>query len=78
MAYAQQARQNSNHEQSALNERMQEYMRQVDQENRRSFGGPNDSPNGDAILPFPRNSHKLIEAVMHSAAEGKVHLMAIH
>ncbi|KAI3455148.1 hypothetical protein Pfo_011811 [Paulownia fortunei] len=72
LAYAQQARQNSNYEQSALNERMQEYKRQVDQESRRSFSGPHGSPNGDAIQPFPRSSHKLIEAVMHSAAEGKV------
>ncbi|PIN04889.1 Myotrophin [Handroanthus impetiginosus] len=72
LAYAQQARQNSNYEQSALNERMQEYLRQVDQESRQSFSGPHGSPNGDASQPFPRSSHKLIEAVMHSTAEGKV------
>ncbi|KAL7139720.1 hypothetical protein ABFS83_09G072500 [Erythranthe nasuta] len=72
LAYAQQARQNSNYEQSSLNERMQEYMRQVDQESRRSFNGPQSSANGDAIQSYPRSSHKLIEAVMHSAAEGKV------
>ncbi|GFP82623.1 ADP-ribosylation factor GTPase-activating protein agd3 [Phtheirospermum japonicum] len=70
LAYAQQARQNSNYEQSALNERMQEYIRQVDQESRRSFSGSHGSPNRDAMQPFPRGSHKLIEAVMHSA-EGK-------
>ncbi|KAG8379561.1 hypothetical protein BUALT_Bualt07G0101800 [Buddleja alternifolia] len=72
LAYAQQARQNSNYEQSALNERMQEYMRQVDQETRRSFGGSHGSPKGDITHPFHRSSHKLIEAVMHTAAEGKV------
>lgn len=78
MAYAQQARQNSNYEQSALNERMQEYMRQVVRENQRSSFVPNETPNEDAIQPVSRKSHKLIEAVMHSTVEGKVHLMAIH
>ncbi|KAK6147981.1 hypothetical protein DH2020_018893 [Rehmannia glutinosa] len=73
LAYAQQARQHSNYEQSALNERMQEYIRQVEQDSRRSFSGSHGSPNGgDAKQPFPRSSHKLIEAVMHSGAEGKV------
>ncbi|KAL6584560.1 ADP-ribosylation factor GTPase-activating protein agd3 [Orobanche minor] len=72
LAYAQQARQNSNYEQSSLNERMQEYIRQVDQESRRSFSGSHASPNRDGIHPYPRASHKLIEAVMHSAVEGKV------
>ncbi|KAL6559644.1 ADP-ribosylation factor GTPase-activating protein agd3 [Orobanche gracilis] len=71
LAYAQQARQNSNYEQSSLNERMQEYIRQVDQDSRRSFSGSNASPNRDGIHRYPRDSHKLIEAVMHSAVEGK-------
>ncbi|GER45535.1 Arf-GAP with GTPase [Striga asiatica] len=72
LAYAQQARQTSNYEQSALNERMQDYIRQVDQESRRSFSGSHGSPSRDATQPFTRGSHKLIEAVMHSAVEGKV------
>ncbi|KAL8464394.1 hypothetical protein ACS0TY_034066 [Phlomoides rotata] len=72
LAYAQQARQNSNYEQSALNERMQEYMRQVVRENRRSSIGPNETPNEESIQPISRSSHKMIEAVMHSTAEGKV------
>ncbi|KAL3631757.1 hypothetical protein CASFOL_024741 [Castilleja foliolosa] len=71
LAYAQQARQNSNYEQSALNERMQDYILQVYQESRRSFCGSHGSPNQDAMQPLPRGSHKLIEEVMHSA-EGKV------
>ncbi|KAL3835403.1 hypothetical protein ACJIZ3_010139 [Penstemon smallii] len=75
LAYAQQARQNSNYEQSALRGRMQEYRRQVDNESRRSFGGSSHgSPNRDVMYSIPRTSHKLIEAAMHSAAEGKVHL----
>ncbi|KAK4488931.1 hypothetical protein RD792_004721 [Penstemon davidsonii] len=73
LAYAQQARQNSNYEQSALKGRMQEYRRQVDNESRRSFSGSSHgSPNRDVMYSIPRTSHKLIEAVMHSAAEGKV------
>ncbi|XP_075107554.1 ADP-ribosylation factor GTPase-activating protein AGD1 isoform X1 [Nicotiana tabacum] len=69
LAYSQKARESSMYEQAALNERMQEYRRKIDQERRRSFNG---SPNGDVIQPFSRSSHKLIEAVMQSAAEGKV------
>ncbi|XP_060205375.1 ADP-ribosylation factor GTPase-activating protein AGD3-like isoform X2 [Lycium barbarum] len=69
LAYSQKARESSLYEQAALNERMQEYKRKIDQERRRSFNG---SPNGDVTQPFSRSSHKLIEAVMQSAAEGKV------
>ncbi|KAK4436761.1 ADP-ribosylation factor GTPase-activating protein AGD3 [Sesamum alatum] len=72
LAYAQQARQHSNYEQSALNGRMHEYIRQVDNENRRSFSRDHGSQSGDSVKPFPRTSHKLIEAVMHSSTEGKV------
>ncbi|OIT04663.1 PREDICTED: ADP-ribosylation factor GTPase-activating protein AGD3-like isoform X1 [Nicotiana attenuata] len=69
LAYSQKARESSMYEQAALNERMQEYRRKIDQERRCSFNG---SPNGDVTQPFSRSSHKLIEAVMQSAAEGKV------
>ncbi|XP_073291392.1 ADP-ribosylation factor GTPase-activating protein AGD1-like isoform X2 [Primulina huaijiensis] len=72
LAYAQQARQNSNYEQAALNDRMQEYQRQVDQENRRSFSGSYGPTSTDGIQSFSRNSHKMIDAVMRSASEGKV------
>ncbi|KAK4486212.1 hypothetical protein RD792_008882 [Penstemon davidsonii] len=72
LAYAQQARQHSKYEQSALNERMHEYLRQVDNESRQSFNGPNGSPSRDVIQPYPRTSHKLIEAVMNSTSDGKV------
>lgn len=51
---------------------------QVDQERKRSFSKPSESQNVDAFQPAFRNSQKVIEAVMHSAAGGKVHLMAIH
>ncbi|KAL0354978.1 UNVERIFIED_CONTAM: ADP-ribosylation factor GTPase-activating protein AGD1 [Sesamum radiatum] len=71
LAYAQQSRQHSNYEQSALNGRMHEYIRQVDHENRRSFSRDHGSQSGDSTKPFPRSSHKLIEAVMQS--EGKFH-----
>ncbi|XP_027122773.2 ADP-ribosylation factor GTPase-activating protein AGD3-like isoform X1 [Coffea eugenioides] len=72
LAYAQHARESSNYEQAALNERMQEYKRQVDQESRRSFNGSIGSPSHDIVQQFPRGSHKVIEAVMQSALEGKV------
>ncbi|KAH6833386.1 ARF GTPase-activating protein [Perilla frutescens var. hirtella] len=73
LACAQEARQNSNHDVSALDVRMQEYLKQVDQERKRSFGRPIESPILDSIQPAVfRSSQKVIEAVMHSAAGGKV------
>ncbi|GMH15090.1 hypothetical protein Nepgr_016931 [Nepenthes gracilis] len=69
LTYAQQSRERSNYEQVALSERMQEYKRQIDRESRWSSNG---SPNGDGIQTIGRTSHKMIEAVMQSAAKGKV------
>ncbi|XP_073143284.1 ADP-ribosylation factor GTPase-activating protein AGD3 isoform X1 [Henckelia pumila] len=70
--YAKQSRERSNYEQAALNERMQEYKRQIDRESRWSSNGSNGSPNGDGIQAIGRSSHKMIEAVMQTAAKGKV------
>ncbi|XP_073048977.1 ADP-ribosylation factor GTPase-activating protein AGD3-like [Primulina eburnea] len=70
--YAKQSRERSNYEQAALNERMQEYKRQIDRESRRSSNGSSGSPNGDGIQAIGRSSHKMIDAVMQSAAKGKV------
>ncbi|CAN1357434.1 ADP-ribosylation factor GTPase-activating protein AGD3 [Linum perenne] len=72
LTYAQQSRERSNYEQAALNEKMQEYKRQVDRESRLSSNGSNGSPNGDGLHAIGRSSHKMIEAVMQSAARGKV------
>nr|GEV60446.1 ADP-ribosylation factor GTPase-activating protein AGD3 [Tanacetum cinerariifolium] len=73
LTYAQQSRERSNYEQAALNERMQEYKRQIDRESRwSSSNGSNGSPNGDGIQAIGRSSHKMIEAVMQSASKGKV------
>ncbi|XP_061959732.1 ADP-ribosylation factor GTPase-activating protein AGD3-like isoform X2 [Populus nigra] len=72
LTYAQQSRERSNYEQAALSERMQEYKRQIDRESRWSSNGSNGSPNGDGIQAIGRSSHKMIEAVMQSAAKGKV------
>ncbi|XVF66730.1 hypothetical protein PTKIN_Ptkin10aG0061000 [Pterospermum kingtungense] len=72
LTYARQSRERSNYEQAALNERMQEYKRQVDRESRWSSNGSNGSPNGDGIQAIGRSSHKMIEAVMQSAGKGKV------
>ncbi|XWS63483.1 hypothetical protein CRYUN_Cryun06bG0101600 [Craigia yunnanensis] len=71
LTYARQSRERSNYEQAALNERMQEYKRQVDRESRWSSNGSNRSPNGDGIQAIGRSSHKMIEAIMLSAAKGK-------
>ncbi|CAL9754446.1 unnamed protein product [Musa acuminata subsp. burmannicoides] len=72
LAYAQQSRERSSYEQAALIERMQEFKRQIDRESRWSANGSNDSPNGDGIQAIGRSSHKMIEAVMQTAAKGKV------
>ncbi|KAG4208741.1 hypothetical protein ERO13_A03G151900v2 [Gossypium hirsutum] len=72
MTYARQSRERSKYDQAALNERMQEYKRQVDRESRLSSNGSNGSPNGDGIQAIGRSSHKMIEAVMQSASKGKV------
>ncbi|KAI9176426.1 hypothetical protein LWI28_002597 [Acer negundo] len=72
LAYAQQSRECSNYEQASLVERMQEYKRQVDQESRHSSNSSHSSPNVDSMRPFTRNSHKVMEAAMQSAAQGKV------
>ncbi|XP_042502542.1 ADP-ribosylation factor GTPase-activating protein AGD3-like [Macadamia integrifolia] len=75
LTYAQQSRERSNYEQAALTERMQEYKRQIDRESRWSSNGSHGSPNGpngDGIQSIGRSSHKMIEAVMQSAAKGKV------
>ncbi|KAF6171932.1 hypothetical protein GIB67_011829, partial [Kingdonia uniflora] len=52
--------------------RMQEYRRQIDLEICWSSEGQHVFPNGDGIHTIGRGSHKLIEAVMQSAAKGKV------
>ncbi|KAK1567439.1 hypothetical protein Q3G72_012282 [Acer saccharum] len=72
LAYAQQSRECSNYEQASLVERMQEYKRQVYQESKHSSNSSHSSPNVDSMRPFTRNSHKVIEAAMQSAAQGKV------
>lgn len=74
LVYAQQSKEIFNHQQTALNERMEEYKRQVDQESRLSLNGSQGSSQGDAPQPFPK-SHKMIEAVMQSSTEGKVFII---
>lgn len=80
LAYAQQSRERSNYDQAALIERMQEFKRQIDRESRWSPSAPTHSPSalGDGIQAIGRSSHKMIEAVMQSAASGKViHLLCL-
>ncbi|XP_019427243.1 PREDICTED: ADP-ribosylation factor GTPase-activating protein AGD3-like isoform X2 [Lupinus angustifolius] len=71
LTYAQQSRERSNYEHAALNEKMQEYKRKIDRE-RWFSNGSTGPPNGDGIQAISRSSHKMIEAVMQSAAKGKV------
>ncbi|GLU20804.1 hypothetical protein SLE2022_369860 [Rubroshorea leprosula] len=74
LAYTQQSRECSNYKQASLNERMQEYIRQIDRDNRLSLNGSLSTPAVDSssMRPMARGSQKVIEAVMQSAAKGKV------
>ncbi|KAM1025470.1 hypothetical protein TB2_038013 [Malus domestica] len=72
LAYAQQTRESCNQEQMCLNERIQEYKKQIDRESTQSLSGIHGSTKGDGPQPFSRKSHKVIEEVMQSAAKGKV------
>ncbi|OVA17375.1 Arf GTPase activating protein [Macleaya cordata] len=75
LTYAKQSRERSVYEQAALTERMQEYKRQIDRESRwssNSSHASHGSPNGDGVQTIGRSSHKVIQAVMQSAARGKV------
>ncbi|XP_057846904.2 ADP-ribosylation factor GTPase-activating protein AGD3 isoform X2 [Cryptomeria japonica] len=72
LTYAQQSRERTNYEQSALAERMEEFRKQIELENQRSFNDIDTSPSGDGIQAVGRSSHKMIEAVMQSTMKGKV------
>ncbi|XP_057988605.1 ADP-ribosylation factor GTPase-activating protein AGD1 isoform X2 [Hevea brasiliensis] len=72
LAYAQQSRECSNYEQASLNERVQEYVRQIDRESKHNLNVGLGSPSGEGLRLFARSSQKVIEAVMQSAAKGKV------
>uniref|UniRef100_A0A7N0V0Y2 Uncharacterized protein n=1 Tax=Kalanchoe fedtschenkoi TaxID=63787 RepID=A0A7N0V0Y2_KALFE len=75
-AYAKQSQENFTREKALLNERMQEYQRQVDQESIPSHENMVDSlRNGDCMQPSSRSSHRLIQAVMQSSSIGKVQII---
>lgn len=71
LADAQHLKESFNYEQTELSERIQEYKRHIDHESRWPLCGSHTSSNGDISQPFPKSSHKEINAVMQSAAEGK-------
>ncbi|KAJ7957177.1 ADP-ribosylation factor GTPase-activating protein [Quillaja saponaria] len=75
LTYAQHSRESSNNEHISLNERMQEYRRQIDRESRQTLTGPYSSPNGDSVQRLARKSNKVIEAVMETATDGKVQII---
>ncbi|GJU46790.1 ADP-ribosylation factor GTPase-activating protein AGD3-like protein [Tanacetum coccineum] len=70
LSNAQKSKESYYSEQHALNERIQEYKRHIDFGNKSSCNLP--AGNGDLTLQQSRSSHKSIQAVMQSAAEGKV------
>lgn len=72
LTYAQQSRERANSEQVLLADRMQEYRRQMERDNQRSFSGADIGASGDGIQAIGRSSHKMIEAVMQSTPRGKV------
>jgi hypothetical protein len=72
LAYAQQSRESSNYEQESLSERMRDYKRQIDRQSRQSLNVYHGASNGDGMQPFTRTSHKVIDSVMQSTAQGKV------
>ncbi|XP_011040266.1 PREDICTED: ADP-ribosylation factor GTPase-activating protein AGD1 isoform X1 [Populus euphratica] len=72
LAYAQQCRECSNYDQVSLHERMQEFMKHIDQESRHSVNDIFSSPHEESVRPAARSSQKVIEEVMQSAAKGKV------
>ncbi|KAI5068638.1 hypothetical protein GOP47_0016983 [Adiantum capillus-veneris] len=72
LTYAHQSRERATYEQAALAERMQEFRRQMEDNNQRSFSDVEASPSGDGIHTIGRSSHKMIEAVMQSTPRGKV------
>lgn len=74
LTYAQQSRERANSEQVLLADRMQEYRRQMERDNQRSFGSMDTAPGGDGIQAVGRSSHKQIEALMQSTPRGKVFL----
>lgn len=78
LTFAQRARESSTHEQVVLNEKMQEYKKEVDQQSRRSLNSPHNSSTAEITQHSSRSSQKVIEAVMQSAAEGKVHALRLH
>ncbi|KAE8705223.1 ADP-ribosylation factor GTPase-activating protein AGD1 [Hibiscus syriacus] len=69
--YAQKSRECSNYEQESLSERMQEHIRQIEQ-GKLSLTGYTSPSVADGMQPYTRGSQKIIEAVMQSAANGKV------
>ncbi|KAH6554832.1 hypothetical protein KP509_1Z303500 [Ceratopteris richardii] len=75
LTYAQQSRERANYEQAALADRMQEFRRQMERDNQRSFSDVEESSTGDGIHAIGKSSHKAIEAIMQSATRGKVQII---
>ncbi|XP_054805407.1 ADP-ribosylation factor GTPase-activating protein AGD3-like isoform X2 [Prosopis cineraria] len=72
LSIAQQSRENYNTEQISLLERIQEYKKQIHQDSKLNSNGP--SPNRD-MQAFCRIPNDVADAVMESAANGKVQIL---
>ncbi|XP_028765225.1 ADP-ribosylation factor GTPase-activating protein AGD3-like [Neltuma alba] len=72
LSIAQKSRENYNTEQISLLERIQEYKKQIHQDSKHNSNGP--SPNRD-MQAFCRIPNDVADAVMESAANGKVQIL---
>ncbi|OVA19209.1 Arf GTPase activating protein [Macleaya cordata] len=72
LTYAQQSKEMANIEQDKLAKRIQEFRTQVELNNLRASSNMEASTSGDGIHVVGVSSYKNIEALMHSAANGKV------
>ncbi|KAL8139206.1 hypothetical protein V2J09_005207 [Rumex salicifolius] len=74
LSYSQQAKESSKQEFTTLNEKMQDYKRQIDQRNRLPPSSSRDSPSSDKLQCLARGA-KPIEEVLQSSVNGKVHII---
>lgn len=74
LAYTEQSKLNSNQELTSLDEKMQEYKKQIDLQSRQSVNGSYETLGGPCPQPLSNSYDKKIDEVMQSSADGKVSL----
>lgn len=75
LAYTDQSKLNSDQELTSLNEKMQEYKKQIDQQSRQSVNGSYETLGGPCPQPLSNSYDKKIDEVMQSSADGKVQII---